>query len=195
MARHKEFDQEKALNQALELFWEKGYESTSVQDLCDKLGINRGSLYDTFGDKRELFLACLDRFAERIEDELNSILKEDAGDPKQQLERFFDRVIDISMNDPSRGRGCLIANSTLGDTARDPEVAGRVTAYYMNQEALFHRFLMKARQKGKLTGKHSPRELARYLLSTRQGLLSLAKTAPDRSMLEEIYKVALSAVF
>ncbi len=60
MGRHKEFDQEKAVDQALELFWEKGYESTSIQDLCDHLGIHRGSLYDTFGDKHELFLACLD---------------------------------------------------------------------------------------------------------------------------------------
>ncbi len=64
MARHKEFDQDEALQKAMEAFWARGYEATSMQDLVEHMGINRQSLYDTFGDKHSLFLKALDRYHE-----------------------------------------------------------------------------------------------------------------------------------
>lgn len=194
MGRHKEFDQEKAVDQALDLFWEKGYEGTSIQDLCDHLGIHRGSLYDTFGDKHELFLACLDRFSERADDNYNNILKEDSDSPKEQLERYFARVIDVSMNNAARGRGCLMTNTTLGPVAYVPNVARRLEAYAMNMEGLFFSFVMRAQAKGCLKSKHSARELARFLTGTKQGLHVMARNAADRSVLEDFAKVAVSTV-
>ncbi|WP_136607276.1 TetR/AcrR family transcriptional regulator [Paenibacillus dokdonensis] len=194
MGRHKEFDQEKAVDQALDLFWEKGYESTSIQDLCDHLGIHRGSLYDTFGDKHELFLACLDRFSERADENYNYILKENSDSPKEQLERYFSKVIDVSMNNAARGRGCLMTNTTLGPVAYVPNVASRIEAHATNTEALFFSFLMRVQKKGCLKSKHSPRELARFLAGTKQGLHVMARTAADRSVLEDFCKVAISAI-
>ncbi|MDR9853510.1 TetR/AcrR family transcriptional regulator [Paenibacillus sp. VCA1] len=195
MGRHKEFDQEKAVDQALDLFWEKGYESTSIQDLCDHLGIHRGSLYDTFGDKHELFLACLDRFSQRADENYNYILKEDADSPREQLERFFSRVIDVSMNNAARGRGCLMTNTTLGPVAYVPNVARRLEAYYTNSESLFFSYLMRAQKKGCLKSKNSPRELARFLTGAKQGLHVMARSAADRSVLEDFVKVTISTVF
>lgn len=195
MGRHKEFDQEKAVDQALDLFWEKGYESTSIQDLCDHLGIHRGSLYDTFGDKHELFLACLDRFSQRADENYNHILKEDDDSPREQLERFFSKVIDVSMNNAARGRGCLMTNTTLGPVAYVPNVARRLEAHAMNTESLFFSFLMRAQNKGCLKSKHSPRELARFLSGIKQGLHVMARNAADRSVMEDFCKVAVSAVF
>lgn len=194
MGRHKEFDQEKAVDQALELFWEKGYDCTSIQDLCDHLGIHRGSLYDTFGDKHGLFLACLDRFSEQADENYYYILKEDRDSPKEQLERFFSKVIDVSMNNAARGRGCLMTNTTLGPVAYVPNVASRVEAHALHSEALFFSFLMRAQKNGGLKSKNSPRELARFLAATKQGLHVMARTAPDRSVLEDVSKVAVSAV-
>ena len=62
MARHKAFNREEVLDRAIEVFWAHGYEATSIQELVDSMGINRGSLYDTFGDKHRLFLEALDRY-------------------------------------------------------------------------------------------------------------------------------------
>lgn len=193
MARHKEFDQELALDQAMELFWKKGYEGTSVQDLCEHLGIHRGSLYDTFGDKHALFLASLERYREMVEERLYSVL-ETPGSAKEQLERFFERIIDFSLNNVSLRRGCFMANTTMGGAALDPNVASRVEAYSVYTEQVFYRFLMRAQKNGELKGKANLRELARFLVNTKQGLHVMARTARDRSVLEDVCKVALSVI-
>ena len=70
MARQKEFDLDVALDKATQLFWEKGFESTSMQDLVDAMGINRASLYDSFGGKKELFEASMDRYSTWMRDEI-----------------------------------------------------------------------------------------------------------------------------
>ncbi|MDQ0889655.1 AcrR family transcriptional regulator [Paenibacillus sp. V4I9] len=82
MPRPKEFDQEIALDKAMELFWQQGYERTSIQDLVEKTGVHRGSLYDTFGDKNQFFLTCLDRFRQVSNHRLFSILDE-PGSPRE----------------------------------------------------------------------------------------------------------------
>lgn len=194
MGRHKEFDQDVAVDKAMELFWTRGYEAVSVQDLCSGLGINRGSLYDTFGDKLELFLICLDRFRDRMDEELYYILKEETDSPKEQLGRFFAKVIGISLNNASLHRGCLMANTTLGPAAYEPQVASRVDAYSLNVETLLFQLLMRAQKNRRLKSKHTPRELARFLLNTKQGLHVLSRTCSDRTVLDDAVKVALSLI-
>jgi AcrR family transcriptional regulator len=89
MARPIEFDKDKALDRALLLFWEKGYQATSLQDLLQELGISRSSLYAAFGDKRNLFIECLDLFAERTQ---LVLLKAGQGRPAlEALQFFFER--------------------------------------------------------------------------------------------------------
>ncbi len=193
MARHKEFDQEQVLEKALDLFWTKGYEQTSVQDLCGHLGIHRGSLYDTFGDKHALFLACLDRYSVMTDEDLYAILLKE-GPPKKQLESFFAKVIDDSMDNAVKRRGCFITNTAMEVASFDPNVAKRVEARMLNAETSLYRFLLRAQQNGGLTGKSNLRELARFLLNTKQGLHVMAKTAIDRSVLEDACKIAISAV-
>ncbi|RNB89665.1 TetR/AcrR family transcriptional regulator [Brevibacillus fluminis] len=194
MARHKEFDQEVALDKAMELFWQKGYDRTSMQDLCEHLGIHRGSLYDTFGDKHQLFLACIDRFQETAHESFYSILQE-TGDSRELLERFFNRVIDSSIDNASLRRGCFMANATMGVAVFEPSVASRVEAYFLQQETWFYRFLLRAQKNGELKGKQHIRELARFLVNTKQGLHVLAKSASDRSTMDDTVKVTLSFLF
>ncbi|MCX6046804.1 MAG: TetR/AcrR family transcriptional regulator [Chloroflexi bacterium] len=190
MARPREFDQAWVLDQATELFWTQGYERTSIQDLCDQLGIHRGSLYATFGDKHELFLTCLDRFRQSAQSRVFSILEE-PGEPKELLERFFEKSIDNSMSNDKQRRGCFIANTAMGLAAFDPRVASRVEAYCLDSENWFYNFLLRAQKAGKIKSKHNLRELARFLVSTKQGLHVMAKTATDRKTLQDVYKVAL----
>lgn len=193
MARPREFDQEAVLNKAMELFWQKGYERTSIQDLVQHTGVHRGSLYDTFGDKNQLFLACLDRFREVSKDRAFSILEEE-GNPRELLQRFFQKLIDIAMSDDTGRRGCLIANTAMELGAVDPIISFRIAAYTLDMEMSFYRFLMRAQQKGCLKTKNSVQEAARFLLSIRNGLYVLAKTVTDRKVLEDAAKVAVSVM-
>jgi TetR/AcrR family transcriptional repressor of nem operon len=194
MARHKEFDQECVLGKAMELFWEKGYERTSVQDLCEHLGIHRGSLYNTFGDKNELFLACLNRFCQAFKNDLFSILDK-PGDPKETLECFFEKVIEDSMNDDQGRRGCFMANTAMEFAMFDSDIAKCVQADCLDTENLFYNFLLRAQRRGKIKSKHNPRELARFLVTAKQGLHVIAKTATNPKVLQDAYKVALSFIF
>ncbi|WP_435171977.1 TetR/AcrR family transcriptional regulator [Paenibacillus glycanilyticus] len=191
MARPREFDQDAVLQKAMELFWEKGYERTSIQDLVERTGVHRGSLYDTFGDKNQLFLTCLDRFREGNRGHAYTILEEQ-GPAKDVLWRYFQRLIDVAMSDENGRRGCLIANTAMEMGKVDPVVAFRIEAYTLEMETNFKKFLMRAQQQGELRTKHTVQETARFLLNTRNGLYVLAKIATDRQVLEDAAKVAMS---
>ncbi|MFC5448667.1 TetR/AcrR family transcriptional regulator [Paenibacillus aestuarii] len=191
MARPREFEQESALGKAMELFWTQGYERTSIQDLVEHTGVHRGSLYDTFGDKNQLFLSCLDRYRDLMKEHAFSVLEE-PGEPKEVLQRYFMRLIEIATYEKTGRRGCLIANTAMELGTSDPMIAFRVEAYTLDMEIMYSKFLMRAQQQGSLKSKHNVRELARFLLSTRNGLYVLAKSATDRKILEDAAKVAMS---
>ncbi|MGU3471673.1 TetR/AcrR family transcriptional regulator [Paenibacillus sp. D51F] len=160
MARPKEFDPAKALDQALEAFWDQGYEAASVQGLCSAMGINRGSLYDTFGDKETLFTACMDRFRAMQEQGIYKILERRDEDPREQLRLFFDAVVESSLVNFSRGRGCFMTNTTLGSSVRLPSIAQRVEDYQLYTEDVLLRFLEDASRRGWTKEGLQPREAA-----------------------------------
>ncbi|QGQ98899.1 TetR/AcrR family transcriptional regulator [Paenibacillus psychroresistens] len=193
MGRPREFDQEMVLDKATELFWSKGYERTSIQDLTEHTGVHRGSIYDTFGDKNALFLSCLDRFRLNSKKHLFYILDE-PGIPKVILERFFEKVIDGAMSDSWQRKGCLMANTATELAPIDSNVASRVEAYSLDMENMFYSFLLRAQKDGNLKSKHNLRELSRFLVNTRQGLYVMSKTAGDSKILKDAVKVALSVL-
>src|SRR5262249_21353703 len=128
MARIKAFDPEAVLDRAMLLFWRQGYEATSVQDLVDALGIGRGSLYATFGDKHALFLAALDRYSEMVFAALLPPLQAD-GSSRDALQQMFSRVLDLATA-PSHPPGCLMTNTLAELGLRDTEVAERLVANF-----------------------------------------------------------------
>ncbi|MDT3424811.1 TetR/AcrR family transcriptional repressor of nem operon [Paenibacillus forsythiae] len=194
MARPREFDEETVLDKAMELFWSKGFEKTSIQDLCEHTGVHRGSLYETFGDKNDLFLAALDRFRHHSAGKLFAVLEE-PGNPKEQLAAFFERLIERSMDNANERRGCLIANTAVELAPFDPKVASRVEASLLDMENRFYSFLLRAQKEGGLKGKRNLRELSRFLVGVKQGVHIMAKTTTDPKTLQDVYKVALSAIF
>src|SRR5260370_8363930 len=111
MPRPKEFDREDALDRAMGVFWSKGYAATSVEDLVAYMGIQRGSLYGTFGDKRTLFLTALDRYQRVVARELFEAL-ETPGSGIEAIRRFFRLRVEGSL-DRSRPYGCLVTNSAV----------------------------------------------------------------------------------
>ncbi|PAD76147.1 TetR/AcrR family transcriptional regulator [Paenibacillus campinasensis] len=193
MARPREFDRDEALDKALDLFWSKGYEKTSIQDLVDHTGVHRGSIYDTFGDKNQLFLTCLERFHGVHKDRAFQVLNT-PGEPQDILERFFEELIDRAMDNDNQRRGCFITNTAMELGATDPEISARIASYLQAMEDFFLGFLQRCQPSGVLNDSLSVEEMARFLLNTRQGLYVLGKTATDRKMLEDVSKVAIHAI-
>jgi TetR/AcrR family transcriptional repressor of nem operon len=192
MARHKEFDRDEALRKAMEFFWSRGYEAASVNDLVKHMGVNRQSLYDTFGDKRSLYLEALDLYREVEERKLFGLL-ERPGSVKKALRRLFQSVVEESLCDQAR-RGCFIGNATSELAGRCPETAAKACRNMAAVEEALYRALLRGKMNGEIKNGRDLRATARFLYSNLQGLQLVAKATRDRKTLEDIVKVTLSAV-
>jgi TetR/AcrR family transcriptional repressor of nem operon len=192
MARPKEFEHDVVLDRAMQVFWSRGYQATSIQHLVARMGIQRGSLYATFGDKRTLFFAAIDRYDRVVTAKLLATL-EHPGSGKDAIRRFFRLKVELSM-EPGRPRGCLVTNSTAELASRDRGTATRVGAVLTKIESAFHRAVVRAQKAGEIDPARNPRALARFLTSSAQGLSVMAKASPDRAVLEDIVKVTLAAL-
>lgn len=180
------------LDKAVETFWSKGYETTSIQDLVDSMGIHRGSLYAAFGDKQRLFLMVLDRYREVVVRKLLDILEREVSG-KAVIRQFFATVIEhVISGGPLRG--CLITNSAVERGLSDPETAAKVSLCLSQIEDGFHATLLRAQDAGELGKRCDLRALARYLTSSLQGLLVIGKIRSDRSALEDVVEVTLRAL-
>lgn len=188
MSRTKDFDPDVALAAAMDLFWRKGYEATSVQDLVDHLGVARASLYTTFGTKHDLYLAALDRYTAQGADGTLTWLAE-PGPVLPALRRGFRALAQDCARDTDR-KGCLVTNTTVELVPTDGPCTQRVTAAYDQMERDFAVALSRARAQGELAADADPRALARFLVTFLQGVKVLAKL-PDRTRLTDAVDQAL----
>lgn len=183
MPRRKQFDPDRALNQAMELFWERGYEGTSVQDLLDRLGINRFSLYAAFGSKRSLFLRALDRYRDSVATEwLGRLEAPDAG--LEEVRAYFHASV-RRLSGPNGWRACLMLNSAVERVPHDQRAAEKVRAHLERLERAFRAALEQAQGRSQMRAGHDPVRLARYLTGSVQGLGVLAKIYGDPKVLED----------
>ena len=192
VARPREFERDVVLDRAMQVFWSRGYEATSIQHLVDRMGIQRGSLYATFGDKRALFFAAINHYDRVVTAKLLAVLEE-PGSGKDAIRRFFRLKIEAAL-EPGRPRGCLVTNSAAELGARDRGTATRVGVALTKIEAAFHRAVVRAQKAGEIDPARNPRALARFLTSSAQGLSVMAKASPDRAVLGDIVKVILAAL-
>lgn len=189
MARLKAFDEDRALDAAVDCFWSRGYEATSVRDLADSMGIGGASLYNTYGDKRALFTRSLERYANRSMRERIARL-EAANRPKEAVEAFLAEIIDRSVGDPDR-KGCLLVNSAL-DVAPHDAAIGKVVAGYLDEiRAFFRRNIEAARKAGQVPGRLDPEVVSGHLLGVLLGIRVLARTGAKRKLLEGVAQPAL----
>jgi len=189
MGRLKAFDEDRAIDRAVDCFWLRGYEATSVRDLAERMGIGGTSLYNAYGDKRALFITALARYADRSMRERIARLEKSAR-PKEAIRAFLAEIIDRSLEDPDR-KGCLLVNSAL-DVAPHDAAIGRVVAAYLGElRAFFCRNLEAARTAGLVSRQTDPDELAGHLLGVVLGIRVLARTGADRAQLEAVARPAL----
>jgi TetR/AcrR family transcriptional repressor of nem operon len=188
MARPKQFDPEATLDLAVDAFWERGFDATSIQDLCVRLELNPGSLYGTYGDKRALFAAIFDRYLETVSrDAIERIARNPSG--VDGIRDYFGFLVEAIV-DGKRRWGCLVTNSLIELSAREPEIATKVELHFARLETAFAGALARAQAAGELPAGIGPQR-APYLVCIVQGLNVLARTKPTRARLKAIVETAL----
>jgi TetR/AcrR family transcriptional regulator, transcriptional repressor for nem operon len=183
MARPREFDETTVLEAAMHCFWARGYESTSVRDLAEQMGITGASLYNAFGDKRSLYQRALDHYLEQGVHE--RVARLGPLPPYLAIRGFFGEIIERSVTDKQR-RGCMLVNSALEVAPHDPEFRKIVTKELLFIEAFFHRCVAAGQQDGTITTRQPADALAKLLLSVLLGIRVLARTRPQREVLEGV---------
>jgi TetR/AcrR family transcriptional regulator, transcriptional repressor for nem operon len=189
MSGKKAFEPDQALKKAMDLFWERGYEGSSIEDLLQSTGLGRGSLYATFGDKHSLYLAALDYYCAHGFEEMVT-LQQQSGSLQEVLEHLFQTYIDGLLCDPAH-RGCFLVNANIELAPRDPEVFKKVASAYQNIEEVFFSLLSKAQASGEFARTSDPRQFAHFFLGILISIRVQARARADRGVLEDMMKTAL----
>ncbi|MCU1647194.1 MAG: HTH-type transcriptional repressor ComR [Nocardia sp.] len=192
MARTKEFDPDSVLQRALELFWERGFEATSMADLVEHLAIGKASLYATFGSKQQLYEKALQRYTESTDPRIMAELSQ-PGPVLPAVRGLIERYAWEAAGD-ERHRGCLVVNSAVELAAREPGVARQVEASWALLETTLTSALLRAKAQGELRPDADPRALARFLLVFLQGVRVLERAPGAATRLRDAAAVAIAAL-
>jgi TetR/AcrR family transcriptional repressor of nem operon len=177
--RVKLFKEEEVLTKAMMIFWKKGYHDTSIQDLVDHLGINRASLYDTFGGKKKLFDSAFESYRKTGNEGLRDLLNSQDS-VKETLRMIFQEVIEGDVADPDN-KGCLVANTTTELLPHDTELQLVITRHREDVEQIFYDFMFTAVQKGEISGEKDLKTMASLLYTLLTGLRVTGKTRPNQN--------------
>ncbi|MFC7328314.1 TetR/AcrR family transcriptional regulator [Marinactinospora rubrisoli] len=189
MARTKEFDPDAALRAALELFWRRGYEATSMADLVEHLGIGRASIYATFGSKRRLYQRALEHYAEIRDPDPVTVLSQ-PGPVLPAVRALLETYTRQMIEDETR-RGCFVVNTAVELAPHDGKAARSVAAAWAEIETALVSALVRARAQGELPPDRDPHALARFLLVMLQGIRVVGKGDPDPARLRDALREAL----
>jgi TetR/AcrR family transcriptional repressor of nem operon len=190
MARPITFDEASALDAAIECFWHHGYRASSVRDLASSMGIGGTSLYNSFGNKRDLFIKALERYLDRsVRARMRRV--QDAHPPRQAIEAFFAEVIERSLQDRAR-RGCLLINSALEVAPHDKKLGVEIGKRLEEIESFFRDLIVAGHADGTIPASVDPANVARLLLGVLLGIRVLARSRPERPLLEGMARPALA---
>lgn len=190
MGRPRTFDDAAALDAAVQCFWHRGYEATSVRELSTSMGICGTSLYNAFGGKRALFVKALERYLDASTRARMRRL-ETALAPKQAVRAFIQEIIERSLTDSDR-RGCFLINSALEVAPHDAELGAAIAAGLGEIEDFFHRSILAAQVTGEVPKAREARDIARLLLGVVLSVRVLARAKPDRALLQGLARPALA---
>jgi TetR/AcrR family transcriptional regulator, transcriptional repressor for nem operon len=191
MARTKEFEPEKALEAAVNVFWRLGYEHASLDALMTEMGIARQSLYNTFGDKRALYLEALKHYR----DGNHAMMRELFSGKKSVKEGFSKLLFDLSRESrEEHERGCLLLSANLELGTQDQEVATLLRQNQKTIEGIFADALKRGQAQGEISTKQEAAALAGFFIATIQGMRALARLNHDRKALENIARIALASL-
>ena len=174
MARPREFEPNEALNRAMILFWQKGYGETSMADLVEVTGVSRYGFYTEFGDKHDLYLKCIDHYANTsIQMALSPMERPNASLP--EIRGYFDQLL-LALNSEQPNMGCLIGNTAMSQPTLDDALVGRIDHHFTRMRAAFLNALQNAIQQGELSESEDAEALADYLVGVATGYLACLRS-------------------
>lgn len=185
MARPREFDEAKVLQLAVEQFWERGYEATSIRDLAQAMGLTTASIYNAFGDKRAVYRRALDFYV--VQSFGDRVGRFEQRAPSEAIPAFFNEIIERSLSDTKR-KGCMLVNSALEVAPHDEEFQRVVSEVLRQVEAFFRRCIQAGQKDGSISQRQSAADMAGTLLGTLLGIRVLARTRPEKILLEGLIR-------
>jgi TetR/AcrR family transcriptional repressor of nem operon len=188
MPRSKEFDPDEVLEQAMELFWENGFEATSAQDLVDRTGLNRSSLYNTFGSKQELYLRALDHYRRQDADVFEK-LPERFDSAQGAIRHLLEQA--IPDDDP---RGCFVANATVERAHCDEDTRAEACKALSQMQDGFEALVEHGQARGEIPTDRDSEVLAHFLANTYFGLQTTSKLCLPTDVFEDVVESALRAL-
>lgn len=184
MPWEKQFDVDETLTRAMQAFWTRGFEATSLQDLVAATGVNRASLYATYGDKRELFLAALKKYDGEVRGRMLALLGATL-EPAEAISAVFDKFID-RIRSADTNWGCFLVNSALELAPHDAEIADLVNVAQDEIEAFFQAMIRKGQASGQFRPDLDAPAQAHQALAALLGMLVVIRSRPDRKYLVAI---------
>ncbi len=189
--RPRKFDEHQALQAAMEVFWEKGFDGASCEDLLSAMKINAGSMYAAFGDKQALYEKALDLYCDRVFTGLGDILRQ-PGSPLEAVRSLIRTVADHMASPESKG--CLIGNTIIEFGADLSPLAQMARDRVLELQAALEEKLADAKTQGELRSTSDPRELACFLVNTIQGLNVMARMKASPETIRSIARTTLAAL-
>ncbi|MEU5419661.1 TetR/AcrR family transcriptional regulator [Streptomyces sp. NPDC001407] len=195
MARPRKFDETRVIGAAMDAFWRRGYEATSTRDLSEGTGLGPSSLYNTFGDKRQLYLRALRWYYETATEAQIEILQR-PGPVKERLRELMLHDIDVEVDTSGTGRpaGCFAINAAIEMASSDPDVKEQVHRHFARVEEALRDAVARGQRAGEIRTDRDAASLARQVLSTYYGLHVLSRAHDDRQVLADVVEGALATL-
>jgi TetR/AcrR family transcriptional regulator, transcriptional repressor for nem operon len=184
MARNKAFEQDTVLEKAMNTFWKKGFHDTSMQDLVDAMGINRASMYDTFGDKHQLYLKSLESYREINRCAISKAIENEPS-PKEKIRKILRLLADESLAD-TENKGCFFTNATLEMLPHDTAVNTIVCDNFKAMNQMLETVLSQAQAEGEIAKYLSAKSLADFVQCNIGGIRVIGKTRPTAQQLYDV---------
>lgn len=192
MARPREFDTTEALGKAMDVFWSKGYEATTLCDLLEAMGLSKSSFYDTFGSKHEVFLDTIEHYKKTMTAQITGVARLESP-ARKLIDSLFDRAVS-RITEEGGQRGCFLNNCAVEVALHDPQAAKLIGGGIGLMEDTFFLLVERGQREGDIASNKDARALARYLTSSLNGLLVIAKANPDPEGLADIARLSLATL-
>lgn len=192
MARPREFEPTEALNRAMYLFWQKGYQETSMEDLVQATGVSRYGFYNTFGDKQDLFAKAITHYSNQV---IHGTLSpmEQTTSTVEDIYTYFNNLL-ISMQEPNAYMGCLIGNTAIQTIELEEQIAKQINSHYTRMQAAFQNALQNSKNNGELQESIDPTAFADFLVGIANGFLAGLHSGMTQAQMQHFFDVALASL-
>lgn len=190
MPWEKQYNEEEVLDRATALFWQRGYEATSISDLVAVTGLNRGSLYTAFSDKRTLFIRSLRHYDKHYRCEFLAGIQSSLP-PREAILELFRQLIASGQKGKNR-KGCMMVNAALEMSSHDPEIDEIVNTSFKEVVSFIRRMVKAAQLDGSVAADISAKETSHVLFNMFLGLRVLSRAGPDQALMNTVYRQAES---